>query len=282
MTSDTSQDIFTFAAATCPSYARLPINRCNIPPVILGSVTFQERPSAVFLDNQHLLHKALFSNLDLIDEPSNRLVHFTDYMRSAFLLDHLDEAGLNSQRTNRGKADYLRILRGWMFDTDSREGAVLKGWVESRFGLLTLNHLGSLLDRDSHAYQLFLAMRSQGFYNANALESQLDLVYTYCQYELKRQLPNKEHVTLFRGVNRIDEHEIIEKIDSRRFTILLNNINSFTSDVDYACTFGDTIIKVSIPVVKLFYFPNLLAKTLQGEKEYMVIGGAYHVNIFSN
>lgn len=280
MTSNTSQDIFNFAAATCPSYARLPINRCNIPPVILGSVTFQERPSAVYLDSQHLLHKALFLNLDEISEPSDRLTHFMDYMKSAFLLDRLDEAGLNSQRNNRAKADYLRVLRGWMFDTDSKEGAVLKGWVESRFGLLTLNHLGSLLDRTSHAYQLFLAMRSQGFYNTNALESQLDLVFTYCQYELKRQKPDQEHVTLYRGVNHISEHDIIERNNARQLTVLLNNINSFTSNSDYACTFGDTIIEVSIPLSKLFYFPNLFPGTLQGEEEYIVIGGAYRVSIY--
>ena len=33
------------------------------------------------------------------------------------------------------KNSYLRYLRGWMMDSNSIEGAVLKGWVESRMGL---------------------------------------------------------------------------------------------------------------------------------------------------
>ena len=38
------------------------------------------------------------------------------------------------------KNSYLRFLRGWMMDSNSVEGAVLKGWVESRMGVTPYLH----------------------------------------------------------------------------------------------------------------------------------------------
>lgn len=267
--------------ASLPVHARLSINHCNLPAVILGSLTFQQHPVALHLDGVEELHAELFSSLTNLDDERERAEHFKDYMRSGFLLDHLDEAGFDAvnSRCKRGKADYLRILRGWMFDPDGKEAAVLKSWVESRFGLMPRNHRGPLGDYTSDNYQAYLAARAQGLYNTNALEAQLDLVYTYCQYEIGRRFPSQTHIRLYRGINHVQEHEVLDQTDKRNCVLLLNNLNSFTSSRSRADEFGDYILEAEIPLVKLFYFPDLLPGTLKGENEYMVIGGVYRIKL---
>jgi NAD+---dinitrogen-reductase ADP-D-ribosyltransferase len=264
-----------------PAYARLPINRCNLPAVILGSLTFQEHPVEIFLDGVSELHADLFNHLELVLDAEQRAIHFMDYMRSSFLLDNLDEAGFDVQHSKlkRDKADYLRILRGWMFDPDGKEAAVLKSWVESRFGLMPRNHRGPLGDYSTENYQAYLSDRAKGLYNTNGLEAQLDLLYTYCQYEIEQSCPTQSHLTLYRGVNHVKEHEILEKVRKQEFVLLLNNLNSFTNQRDRADEFGDYILQAQVPLVKLLYIPGLLPHRLNGENEYLVIGGVYRVNV---
>lgn len=265
-----------------PTHARLPVNRCNLPPVILGSLTFQRHPAPVHLDGVEALHGEFFKQLDSIDEPSQRADRFKDFMRAAFCLDHPDEVGLQpqSQRLQRNRADYLRLLRGWLFDADSQEAAVLKGWVESRFGLLPRNHHGPLGDFSGDNYQVYLAARSHGLYNTNALEAQLDLLYTYSQYELGRRHPDAQHLRLYRGINRITEHEVLARPSGHSWILLLNNLNSFTEDVERADEFGDRILCADVPLAKVLCFPTLLPATLQGEREHLVIGGVYEVSLY--
>jgi NAD+--dinitrogen-reductase ADP-D-ribosyltransferase len=266
---------------TLPAYARLSINHCNLPAVILGGLTFQQHPVALTLDGVHELHEELFSSLAKLSQRQERAIHFMDYMRSGFLLDNLDEAGFDAQhsRHKRDKADYLRILRGWMFDPDGKEAAVLKSWVESRFGLLPRNHKGPLGDFSTTRYQIYLSDRAKGLYNTNGLEAQLDLLYTYCQYEVQQCFPNQTHLTLYRGINQIKEHEILQQPSKHECVVLLNNLNSFTHERERADEFGDYILDTKIPLVKLLYFPGLLPDRLKGENEYMVIGGVYRVGI---
>lgn len=271
----------TAADASLPAHARSSLNHCNLPPVILGSLTFQHHPAPLSLDGVAELHDALFQSLDGIEDATRRAENFQDYMRSGFLLDHPEEAGLPERpgKKHRGRADYLRILRGWLFDPDSKEAAVLKGWVESRFGLLPRNHQGPVGDINSLPYQAYLAARTQGLYNTNALESQLDLLYTYCQYEIARQFPGQTHLTLYRGINRINEHEVLHQPARHRYILVLNNINSFTGNRERADEFGDYILEAAIPLSKLAYLPGLLPGRLSGEDEYLVIGGVYEVNL---
>ncbi|MES9956284.1 MAG: NAD(+)--dinitrogen-reductase ADP-D-ribosyltransferase [Sedimenticola sp.] len=271
----------TTAAASLPDHAHLSINHCNLPPIILGSLTFQHHPTPLHLDGVDHLHRALFESLEQITDAAIRAEHFKDYMRSGFLLDNLDEAGFDETRDGikRGKADYLRILRGWLFNADSKEAAVLKSWVESRFGLLPLNHKGPLRNGAADNYQAYLSARSAGLYNTNALESQLDLLYSYCQYEVARQYPDERHITLYRGINRIDEHEILHQQANNIYILALNNINSFSSNRERADEFGDYILEAKVPLTKLIYMPGLLPNTLKGEEEYLVIGGVYEVKV---
>jgi NAD+---dinitrogen-reductase ADP-D-ribosyltransferase len=271
--------------ATLPSCARLSINRCNLPAVILGSLNYQRHPVPLEIDGIRDFHASLFVTLDSLPEREQRAQRFMDYMTVRFLLEQPEEAGLmpdSKKRRSRVNANYLRMVRGWSFDSDGREGAVLKRWVESRFGLMARHHAGSLLDHGGEVYQRYLAEGSHGLYGTNALEAQLDLLYTYCQYELTRECTDDNHLQLFRGVNRIDEHEILESRGSGRHRVLLNNLNSFTSNRERADEFGDYILVAKVPLPKIFFYNRLLPGMLNGEDEYVVIGGVYEVGIKAN
>ena len=262
-----------------PLHARLPINRCNLPPQILGSLTFQQHPVPLQIDGVMALHGHFFEQLDEIQSAGLRAKVFQEFMRASFFLDHPEEAGLQrgKQRLHREHADYQCMLRGWMFDADGQEAAVLKSWVESRFGLLPRSHHGPLGDFSGPNYQLYLAARSTGLYNTNALEAQLDLLYTYCQYELARRFPARSHIRLYRGLNRIDDHERLAQNSPSSWIMLLNNLNSFSGDAERADEFGDLVITSQIPLSKILYMPGLFPRSLRGEQEYLVIGGVYLV-----
>ena len=269
-----------------PKSACLPINRCNLPAVILGGLTFQHHPAPLLLDGVAELHTDLFPLLERLADPAERARRFMDYMTVHFRLEALEEAGLMPDRATdsrqsrpklRGRADYLRMVRGWAFDPNSREGAVLKAWVESRFGLLTRFHGVLLDDRTEDAYEHFMEVCSQGLYNTNALEAQLDLLYTYCQYELHCQQPDLTHLTLYRGFNRFSDDQVLATPDRHRWIVLLNNLRSFSVRRERAEEFGDHMLRARVPVSKVFFYNRLLPGMLKGEDEYVVIGGIYEV-----
>ena len=269
-----------------PKSARLPINRCNLPATILGGLTFQSAPTTLSIDGVSALHRPLFDLLDDIGDANERATRFSGYMAAHFHLAQPEHAGLSAGRTNaRTKASYLRVVRGWAFDPDGREAAVLKGWVESRFGLMPRHHGESLREAGSHAWQRYVEMRATGLYGTNALEEQLDLLYAYSQYELARQFPQRSHVLLYRGVNRFADHEVIAgdaaSADAGHTDriVLLNNVSSFSSSRERAGEFGDTILCVDVPVPKLAFFNRLLPGMLNAEDEYVVIGGLYRVHL---
>lgn len=263
------------AAPTLPRYARLPINRCNLPAVILGSLTFQEHPTPLMLDGVAEFHAELFALLDAIAAPAERAQLFRDYVAAHFCLDHLEDAGLDDHSRRRAKANWMRVLRGWSFDADGREGAVLKGWVESRFGLLPRFHGEPLRDFTGPVFRRYTEMRAAGISGTNALEAQLDLVYAYCQYEFGRDQA-AAHLTLYRGINHLNDHEVLAAT-GRQQVVLFNNLTSFTSSRDRAGEFGDYILETRVPTAKIFFHCRLLPGTLKGEDEYLVIGGAYQV-----
>ncbi|WP_127477636.1 NAD(+)--dinitrogen-reductase ADP-D-ribosyltransferase [Sulfurivermis fontis] len=267
----------TDQSTTLPACARLPINRCNLPAVILGSLTFQQHPTALHIDGVAELHRELFRLLAPLERAEHRAHLFMDYLAAHFLLDAPEEAGLDRKaRVRRDKADYLRVLRGWSFDADGREAAVLKGWVESRFGLLPRYHGAPIRDAGDDAYHAYMEARAQGLYNTNALEAQLDLLYAYCQYELARQHPGHSHLRLYRGVNRLDQHDLLAA-GERQSVVLLNNANSFTDQRERADEFGDRILEAEVPLPKILAYSRLLPGRLRGEDEYIVIGGVYQV-----
>ena len=265
--------------AHLPKSARLPINRCNLPAVILGSITFQRHASCLYIDGVHELHAKLFKQLDKEDDVATRVVIFRDYMTVHFRLHQLEDAGLDTNSSqDRPNADYLHTIRGWFFNPEGREAAALKAWVESRFGLLARYHKGALGDTNSEHYLHYLDESAKALYCTNALESQLDLLFSYCQYELAGNYEPRNVLTLFRGINRLEEHDILQRHSKNSITLLLNNLNSFTSDRERADEFGDYCLQVDIPWQKLVFYSDLFPGLLSGENEYLVLGGVYQAN----
>ena len=270
-------DIFN-QELTLPERVFRPVNRCNIPPTVLGSLQFQYHPKTIVIDGVHILHKALFLRLENCQQAQQRAEIFMNYMAVHFRLYQLEDAGWDKDNAqHRSKVDYRRMLRGWLFDTNSREGAVLKCWVESRFGLVTRFHHESL--KQEEQYHSFQQLGAQGLYGTNALEAQLDLLYSYCQYELAKRFTDNDSLCLYRGINHVDFYEVLKQTDANHATILLNNLNSFSSDLERADEFGDQILSCQVPWQKILFYSNLLPGLLAGENEHLVIGGVYDIVI---
>ncbi len=262
-------------APTLPESARHSLNRCNLPAVILGGLTFQQTPSPLHIDGVAELHEGLFAELDTLATATVRAHHFIDYMTVHFRLHALDEAGFDEeQRINRSRANYQRLLRGWAFNPDGKEGAVLKRWVESRFGLVPRYHGSPIHSRYDEVYHRYQHDYAEGLYNTNALEAQLDLLYSYCQYELHRQSDNS-HPTLYRGSNTIEQLHLVGMCEEPQQPLLLNSINSFSLERERADEFGDHLIEVAVPREKIVFYSELLPGSLRGEGEVIVLGGVY-------
>jgi len=254
------------------------INRCNLPTAALASLAFQLAPVPLELDGVLPLHRPLFDRLAEIDDAAARADLFQTYVGAHFLLDDAPAQGLSPHpRIDRSRLDYLRVLRGWLFDADGREAAVLKGWVESRFGVLARFHREPIDDRDGAARAAFDHELAAGLYATGALEAQLDLLYAFAQHELARRLPGRRHVTLYRGYSGRHAIEPLATLPDGRAVVLLNNLSSFSASRERADEFGDHVIACDVPLAKIAAFSRLLPGRLQGEDEYLVIGGVVAV-----
>ncbi|MBI5576752.1 MAG: NAD(+)--dinitrogen-reductase ADP-D-ribosyltransferase [Deltaproteobacteria bacterium] len=258
---------------------RLTMNLCNLPSWAIASRGFNENPRPIVIQGVRGAHRQLFLRLDAQEDPALRGAAFHDYMDVAFQLHQWkgeeSELGRRSLRNS-----YLRFLRGWMFDANSMEGAVLKGWVESRFGIPPTFHREPIDDIHSDAYSRYTIDRMNGMARTNSIQAQLDVLYEFTQYELARRNPDSFSFTLFRGVHDFSEHRVLENLSKDRCILLLNNLNSFTRDFERAWEFGSRVLEAIVPAQKIFFRADLLPLLrLKGEEEVIVIGGEYEVRV---
>jgi NAD+--dinitrogen-reductase ADP-D-ribosyltransferase len=209
---------------------------------------------------------------------------FYKYMVAVFGIDpeqHDDEAPTNpaEKKVRRYRASFLRLLKGWGYDSNSPEGAVMKGWVESRFGLFPTYHKEMITRFSTPGWIAYVEEKMSSRFHNNSIYCQLDMLYEFSQWALAtRHAPGQTHLTLYRGINSFEEHQIIERIDKKNVVMRLNNLASFSSLREAADCFGDTILTVAVPVVKVVFFNTLLPlHPLKGEGEFLVIGGDYRV-----
>ena len=59
--------------------------------------------------------------------------------------------------------------------------------------------------------------------------------------------------------------------------LCVNNLSSFTREIDEAYRFGSRVYGVEVPLSKIVCFDTLLPGSLGGESEFMVLGGLYPV-----
>ncbi len=251
-------------------------NYCNLPPWVIASRHFNDNPQPLEIQGVRAANRFLFDKLASIASQEERAVVFNDFMSVKFQLHHWQGQTETARRSI--KNSYLRFLRGWMMDSNSVEGAVLKRWVESRMGIGPTYHRARIPGIHSQAYFDFSVDVMRGSARTNAIQSQLDLLYEYCQFELRRRYPDEEATLLYRGTGDVSAHEVIEQLGRREQLVRLNNLVSFTSHEERAWEFGSTVWEARVPLCKIFFYSDLLpGSILKGEGEYLVIGGEYRV-----
>jgi Dinitrogenase reductase ADP-ribosyltransferase (DRAT). len=260
-------------------------NLVGLPTGLLGSVAFNDFPPDIHIVNVRETNPQLFEMLARSDGLADAGDAFYKYMVAVFGADPEQHDAEDEGRGRRGwarpyRSSFLRLLIGWGYDASGPEGAVLKGWVESRFGLFPTFHKEVIASFDGPAWEAYEEERMAAAFHGNAIHSQLDLLYEYCQWALATHVaPGQRHLTLYRGVNFFEEHQIVERIDRRTAVMRLNNLGSFTRDPEVADCFGDTVLTVRVPVAKIAFFNTLLPfYPLKGEGEFLVIGGDYLVH----
>jgi NAD+---dinitrogen-reductase ADP-D-ribosyltransferase len=251
-------------------------NHCNLPPWVIASRHFNDYPQPLEIQGVRPANRFLFDRLESMDSPEERAVIFNDYMSVKFQLHQWQQETATARKSL--KNSYLRFLRGWMMDSNSVEGAVLKGWVESRMGLPPTFHNVRIAGVHDEEYLKYAVDRTKGSARTSAINSQLDLLYEYCQYELAKRYPDRKYLTLYRGTFERCEHDLLETISKREEIVRLNNLSSFTTDEERAWEFGFIVWEVQVPLAKIFFYSELLPNSiLKGEGECLVIGGEYRV-----
>jgi NAD+--dinitrogen-reductase ADP-D-ribosyltransferase len=251
-------------------------NHCNLPPWVIASRHYNDHPQPLEVQGVRGANRFLFNRLETIADRDERGQVFSDYLSVKFALHH--EQGQTDTARKSLRNSYLRFLKGWMMDSNSVEGAVLKGWVESRMGIAPAFHNGRISGSDSEAHYRYVMDRTRGSKRSNAINAQLDLLYEYCQYELHREHGAKPWLDLYRGTHDASEHDLVEQIGKREQVVRLNNLVSFTDQEERAWEFGSTVWATRVPLTKIFFFDQLLPTSLlKGEGEYLVIGGEYLV-----
>ncbi|MBF0275119.1 MAG: NAD(+)--dinitrogen-reductase ADP-D-ribosyltransferase [Nitrospinae bacterium] len=240
--------------------------------LIGNNIAFNSSPLPVTINGVHAFNAPLFEHLEKFDKEEIPKL-FMEHMRVVFELDIKQE----KMGKRKFQANYLRLLRGWFFDSNRPEGGVMKGWAESRFGLPPMFHGETIENVNSPAYMIYLYDKMHPRFHNNAIFSQFDLLYEYCQYYLKEFGKRKGRIKLYRGINhKGGDSQVLEKRDKKVWVVRNNSLVSYSSSVERASEFGDIILEVEIPHQKILCFPDILPGKLPSyEGEYIVLGGDY-------
>src|SRR6056297_284680 len=173
------------------------VNLCNLPPWVIASEDYNRKPVALRLSGVRESNDYLFRKIADVDDAGDRGRMLDEFMDVKFRLHEWRRSSGSQRRGLRNS--YLRFIRGWGVDSNSIEGAVLKDWVRSRFGLNPTYHRGKLLGQDQEDDYRFAVDRMKGIACTNSIYSQLDLLYEFCQDELSIRHAGGDRLTLFRG-----------------------------------------------------------------------------------
>ncbi len=280
-------------------------NLVGIPAAWLASAAFNARPVALHIVATRESHPGLFALLTRCANMGEARGVFEHYLSLAFGLGPLNADG-SPRETRRWRASYLKLLQGWGLDANGAAGAVLKGWVESRFGIVPVFHGAPLGSFPSTAWVEYLEAKAASRWHNNNIFQQLDLLFEFSQWMLERFRPlgSAAHVRLWRGSTRCEEQIIQGSLSGakatgslpphqglahawedpapgrrdRRCTVRLNNLVSFSQSREQAACFGDWILQADVPQSKLLLWPGLLnSASLRGEAEVLALGGDYQV-----
>ena len=256
-------------------------NLIGLSPAYIASLAFNDQPESLHIAGTREAAIGLFEKLNT---QTTRLAcgHlFQDYMCVVFGFETEQRLRNDSSGRRRYKSSYLTLIQDWGLDSNNAQGAVFKGWVESRFGLFPTYHKENIASFIGKTWASYIEEKMNCRYHNNCIYMQLDLLYEFCQWIIEHfQFPAEKYKTLYRGVNSLDEYVLINIDGTLHKTVRFNNISSFTDKRSIASEFGAYILEVEVPMVKLVFFNELLPRhALHGEAEYLVIGGDYRVKI---
>ena len=261
-------------------------NLVGVPAPVLASLAFNQNPVSLSIAGTREAYVGLFSLLDRSQNLSEARDMFVHYLSIAFGLrkpQAHEMAGMGAAEQRRWRSSWRKLLQGWGMDANGNAGAVLKAWVESRFGLVPIFHKAPLLRFPSPAWVAYLQEKTSSRHNSNNIYQQLDLLFEFCQWALRRFQPldcqaSTKHLRLWRGSNQVEEQLVDGGLQQRRCTVRLNNMVSFSLSAEAASCFGDWVLEVQVPLCKVLVFPGLLpGQVLQGEQEVLALGGEYEV-----
>ena len=256
-------------------------NLVGIPARVLASTAFNANPVRLVIAGTCEAHSGLFALLERSQDLNEAHDMFVHYLAIVFGLrkpEPHEMPSLGVAERRRWRSSWRKLLQGWGMDANGPAGAVLKGWVESRFGLVPSFHKAPLARFPSPAWVAYLQEKGASRYNNNTIHQQLDLLFEFSQWALQRMYPENRHLRLWRGSNQCEEQVIAGRLQNRCCTIRLNNIVSFSLSPEDASCFGDWVFEVQVPVYKILVFPDLLpGQVLQGEQEVLALGGDYDV-----
>ena len=262
-------------------------NLVGVPTPVLASVAFNTHPQPLHIAGTRESHPGLFALLarcDTLIEAGEVFVHYLDI---AFGLrrpqrHELPALGVAEQR--RWRSSWRKLLQGWGMDANGPAGAVLKGWVESRFGMVPLFHKAPLGRFPSAVWMRYLEEKASSRLNNNCVHQQLDLLYEFCQWAMARfgrpmgDDHDARHLLLWRGSTRCEEQLVAGTLRERACRVRLNSIVSFSLSRSEADCFGDWVFQVRVPRSKVLVWPGLLpGQVLQGEQEVLALGGEFDV-----
>jgi len=247
---------------------------------LLGSAAFNSHPLPLRIAGARECNPGLFALLERTVSADEAREVFAHYMSLAFGLGKPRPGAVAGAEARRWRASYLKLLQGWGMDANGPAGAVLKGWVESRFGLVPSFHKAPLARFPSPAWVGYLEEKAASRYHGNNIFQQLDLLFEFCQWMLARfeLLGAGPWVMLWRGSTRCEEQIVAGSLRQRQCTVRLNNIVSFSLSRELAGCFGDWVLQARVPLAKLLLVPGLLdTRSLHGEAEVLALGGDYEV-----
>jgi len=251
---------------------RSPLNRCNLSPGAIASQAFQAAPCALEIAWIRQENRAFFDLIATFEDAAERGACFHEHVLSRYWMH--EERTRWPTADERLSASYVAVLRGWGVDSNGASGAVLKGWAEHRFGLRAIWHR-TALPRSDLAHERYASDLMRGV--MAGIGMQLDLLYTYCQDELRRRHPGQRWLTLYRGTHDAEAY-VVRRGNGREELVEFNTVSSFTADREVAWAFGSRVWAVQVPLGKVVYFSALLPRSLLlGEEEYIVLGGDHLV-----
>ncbi|NOT12715.1 MAG: NAD(+)--dinitrogen-reductase ADP-D-ribosyltransferase [Methylococcaceae bacterium] len=256
-------------------------NLIGLATSCIANPFFNENPKPLHIAGTRESASGLFEQLarQPTREDCGRV--FQDYMCVVFGFETEQRLRNDHSRRRRYRNSYLSLIQDWGIDSNNAQGAVFKGWVESRFGLFPTYHKQRIASFMSKDWIPYIEEKMNSRYHNNCIYMQLDLLYEYCQWIIEHfQFPAARHKTLYRGVNSLDDHWPAIGIKEPLKILRFNSLVSFTDRRSIASEFGAYILEVEVPMAKLVFFNELLPHhALHGEAEYLVIGGDYRVKV---